>query len=56
MSKVTDCDMENAETSGWLDFALACNYIDSSQHGRMIMKTEETGRLLHHMISNPDKY
>ncbi|MBL7747719.1 MAG: four helix bundle protein, partial [Chitinophagaceae bacterium] len=28
VSKVTDCDMENAETSGWLDFALACNYID----------------------------
>jgi four helix bundle protein len=27
ISKVTDSDMENSETSGWLDFALACKYI-----------------------------
>ena len=27
MSKLTDADGENSETSTWLDFALACGYI-----------------------------
>lgn len=25
ISKLTDCDGENSETSTWLDYALACN-------------------------------
>lgn len=56
VSKVTDSDMENSETSGWLDFALACKYIDESKHKEWMSKTEEIGRLLNHMINNPDKY
>lgn len=56
VSKVSDSDMENSETSGWLDFALACKYIDGDSHGRLITKNEEIGRLLNHMINNPDKY
>jgi len=32
ISKITDSDMENSETSGWLDFALACLYISKEQH------------------------
>lgn len=55
-SKVTDSDMENSETSGWLDFALECKYIDGVIHRQMIAKNEEIGRLLNHMINNPDKY
>jgi four helix bundle protein len=27
VSKVTDAGMENSETSGWLDFSIACKYI-----------------------------
>lgn len=27
-SKLTDADGENSETNMWLDFALACNYLD----------------------------
>jgi hypothetical protein len=48
--------MENSETSGWLDFALACKYIEDAVHGRLTAKNEEIGRLLNHMINNPDKY
>jgi four helix bundle protein len=29
VSKVSDCDMENSETSGRADFTLACKYIDA---------------------------
>lgn len=56
ISKVTDSDMENSETSGWLDFSLACNYITQTQFDHLIKKNEEVGKLLNHMINNPDKY
>ena len=56
VAKVTDSDMENSETSGWLDFSLSCKYIDVETHKRLIAKEEEIGRLLNHMINNPEKY
>ncbi len=56
VSKVTDSDMENSETSGWLDFSLACKYIDNEQFNKLISQSEEIGKLLYHMIHNPDKY
>lgn len=56
VSKVSDSDMENSETSGWLDFALACKYIDANIHSNFAAVNEEIGRLLNHMMNNPDKY
>lgn len=56
IAKITDSDMENSETSGWLDFALACKYITEETFNNLIKKNEEIGRLLNHMINNPDKY
>lgn len=56
VAKVSDSDMENSEASGWLDFALACKYITPNQHLVFIQKNEEIGRLLNHMINNPNKY
>ena len=56
VSKVTDSDSENSETGVWFDFALACKYIAQQKHEKMILRNEEIGRLLNHMINNPDKY
>jgi four helix bundle protein len=56
VSKLTDADMENSETDVWLDFALACLYITSEIHQRLVHQCEEVGKLLGHMINNPDKY
>ena len=56
VAKVTDSDMENSETSGWLDFALACKYIDKDTFDTLVVHNEEVGKLLYHMINNPDKY
>ena len=56
VSKITDSDMENSETGVWLDFSLACNYINSEVHIRLTNENEEIGKLLHHMITNPEKY
>jgi len=56
VSKSTDADMENTETQVWLDYALACKYIDQKIYQELISKSEEVGRLLNHMIENPEKY
>lgn len=56
VSKISDCDAENSETGVWIDFALNCNYINLQTHRELIEKNEEVGRMLHHMINNPEKY
>jgi len=56
VSKVTDADMENSETQVWLDYALACRYIDEIKFNELLARSEEVGKLLHHMISFPERY
>lgn len=55
-SKATDADMENSETQVWLDFALACEYITKDKYENYLTRSEEIGRMLNHMIENPEKY
>ena len=55
-SKISDADSENSETQVWLDFALAFNYIDSEKYDELFKLSEEIGRLLNHMMQNPEKY
>jgi four helix bundle protein len=56
VSKVSDADMENAETQTWLEFALACKYITPKEHDELLNLSEQVGNLLNHMITNPEKY
>lgn len=56
VSKVSDADMENSETLVWLDFSLAAKYISEAQYLNFVSKNEEIGKLLNHMINNPEKY
>ena len=56
VSKISDCDAENSETGVWLDFALSCEYITNETYQNLISKNEEVGRLIHHIINNPEKY
>lgn len=56
VSKVSDADMENSETGVWLDFSFACKYITQEKHQDLSSKNEEVGKLLGHMIMNPEKY
>ncbi len=56
VSKITDSDAENSETNVWFDFAEACIYINKEKHQQLLLRNEEIGRLLNHMINNPDKY
>ena len=56
ITKVSDADMENAETQTWLEFALACKYITQKEHDEFLDSSEEVGRSLNHMIANLEKY
>ena len=56
VSKLSDCDAENSESGVWIDFALSCQYISTELHQEVISKNEEVGRMLYHMINNPEKY
>ena len=56
VSKASDADMENTETRVWLDFARECKYISEEKHADLDNKAEEVGKLLNHMIENPEKY
>lgn len=55
-SKLTDCDAENSETSVWVGFTLACEYIKQTQFDKLNALNNEVGRLMHHIINNPDRY
>jgi hypothetical protein len=56
ISKLTDCDAENSETNVWIDFAFAAKYIDEQTKNDLLIKNDEVGKLLNHMINNPEKY
>lgn len=56
VAKISDADMENTETRVWLDFSLSCGYISNSMYEEYIATTTEIGKLLNHMMNNPDKY
>jgi len=56
VSKTTDADMENSETQVWLDFALACKYIDRKLYQDLKASSEEIGKMLNHMSENPESY
>ena len=56
VSKTSDADMENSETSAWIDTAFSCKYIDEKTAKDLTNKVEEIGRMLNHMIENPEKY
>jgi four helix bundle protein len=56
VSKLSDSDAENTETQVWLDFAYACKYLSKQDYDNLIQRSEEIGKLLQYMMSNPDKF
>ncbi len=56
INKISDADMENSETQVWLDFALAFSYLDQETYQSLFERSEEIGRLLNHMMKNPERY
>lgn len=53
---MSDLDAENTETKVWLDFSLACKYIDKDKFEGLKLQSDEVGKLLNFMMNNPDKF
>ena len=56
ISKLSDSDMKNSETKGWLKFALDCKYLSLEKYIEFAVQSDEVGKLLNHMMNNPEKY
>jgi four helix bundle protein len=56
VSKLTDCDGENAETDTCWDFARDCGYISSQEHTEMTAMNHEVGKMLGSMMKNPKRF
>jgi four helix bundle protein len=56
ISKLTDCDGENAETDTSLDFAKDCGYLTPEEHLELTARCAEIGKMLGSMIQNPEPF
>jgi len=56
ISKLTDSDAENSETQTWLEFSLACKYINEEVFNKLKNKSEEVGKLINYMMLHPTKF
>jgi len=56
VSKLSDCEGEAAETQVWLDFSLACNYIDENTYKSLFVKYDQILGKLVNMSLHPEKW
>ncbi len=56
VSKLSDCEAEAAETQVWLDFALACGYINETIHAEIYEKYDWVLGKLVNMMKSPEKW
>ena len=54
--KLTDSDGEAAETEVWLEFALACGYMDQEQHDELFRQYELITGGLVKMMADPEPW
>ena len=55
-NKLTDSMMEAAETQTWLEFCLACNFIEKSTFESMDKEYEDILKMLNSMEKNAEKF
>ena len=56
VSKLSDANAEAGETQVWLDFALACGYIDAATRDRLYQTYDQVSGGLIKMIAAPDDW
>lgn len=54
--KLNESEGEAAETQNWLDFSLACNYINKSTYTKLYSEYEEIIGMLVNMQKSPEKW
>ena len=55
-AKLNDCETELCETQVWLEFAIACEYLNQKEFDELYALSEEVGSLLSYMATNPKKF
>ncbi len=55
IAKLTDSEGEAAETQVWLDYALACQYLDGKSHQAIFDKYDYIISMIVNMVINPEK-
>ena len=48
LSKLTDAEAENSETQVWLDFSLACGYLEEIKYNELTALNTEVGKLIYY--------
>jgi len=56
VNKLSDSGQEAAETQTWLEFSLACKYIDKQLYERLFNEYEEIFAMLHVMAEKADTF
>ena len=56
VSKLTDCDGENAETQTSLQFALDCSYISNEEFAALAQLNRDVGSMLGAMLADPASF
>lgn len=56
VAKLNDSEAESAETQVWLDYALACKYIEKLEHDKLYDKYEHIIAMLVNMQSKPEQW
>jgi four helix bundle protein len=56
VAKLSDSDGEAAETQVWLDYALACKYIEKEEHDPLYDKYEHIMAMLTNMMTKPEQW
>ena len=56
VSKLSDCEGEAAETQVWLDFSLACKYIDTETYHKLYEQYDNILGKLVNMALHPEKW
>ena len=56
VNKLSDSGQEAAETQTWLEFALACKYLEKNFYNKLYNEYEEIFAMLHSMTEKADSF
>ena len=56
VSKLTDVDGENNETSTWLSFAKDCDYLNLEDYTDLSERCNKVGRMIGSMLKRPEPF
>lgn len=56
ISKLTDVDGENNETSAWLSFAKDCDYLKIEDYTDLSERCNKVGRMIGSMLKRPEPF